>query len=218
MPPAAAQAWAASLSGEGAEPGESQAPGEGNGRHKLHPTPPLRGWFYDSWISVCLSLSSVICLSSIHCRSIIYHLPVVYYLLSVSVICFFSLYPSIISLSTCPASLYLSRVWKEAGFGCPWILLRGRSQVRFRAQHLLPHLETWQESRLPTWVRMAPGGPDGPSCGEALCWSICYQLWGTSSWPPLCPGRVLITIQSSDGDSGLDPPWSVEAHRCHGGL
>ena len=33
-----------------------------------------------------------------------------------------------------------------------------------------------------------------------------------------CPGRMLITIQSSDGDSDLDPPWSVEAHRCHTGL
>ena len=81
-------------------------------------------------LSVCLSLSSVICLSSIHCRSLIY-LPVVcvsiYYLLSVPVICFFSLYPSIISLSTCPASVYLSRVWKEAGIGCPWILLNSRS-------------------------------------------------------------------------------------------
>lgn len=164
------------------------------------PCPSRDGSMTAGSLSVCLSVSILCHLSVIHPLSI-HHLslPVVcvsiYYLLFVSVICFFSLYPSIISLSTCPASLYLSHVWKEVGFGCPWILLRSRSQVRFRAQHLLPHLETWQESRLPTWVRMAPGGPDVPSCGEPLCWSVCYQLWGTPSW------RTSVFWQGADNHS-----------------
>ena len=51
----------------------------------------------------------------------------------------------------------------------------------------------------------------------------CAGVFATSSGglPPgvsLCSGRGLITIQSPGGDSDLDPPWSVEAHRCHDGL
>ena len=54
------------------------------------------------------------------------------------------------------------------------------------------------------------------SLAKLMAW-LEYAL-GSDAGLTTCPGRMLITIQSSDGDSDLDPPWSVEAHRCHTGL
>lgn len=102
-------------------------------------------------LRLCLSPSSVVCLSSIHYRSLtIVSLSSMFLsticLPPLCIICFLPVYLSIVSLTACPVC------GKRRGLVAPWIPLRSRSPVRFRAQHHLYHRETWQQSRLPTWA------------------------------------------------------------------
>lgn len=85
-----------------------------------------------------------------------------------------------------------------------------------------------------TCTTLKPGSKAGSLHGREWPWGVllcinaenpCAGISAPSSGGSLldaglttCAGRMLITIQSPDGDSDLDPPWSIEAYRCHAGL